>query len=83
MFICDCCGDCCRNLNRSELYADLDRGDGVCLHLDENSNLCRIYATRPLKCRVIDSYSVFEHLFTFEEYLNMNYEACRRLKEVD
>ncbi len=36
MFSCDCCGCCCRNLKKSELYAQLDRGDGTCIYLKEN-----------------------------------------------
>ncbi len=29
MFKCDCCGECCRNLDKSDLYKELNRGDGV------------------------------------------------------
>ena len=54
MFHCDKCGICCRSLRRSPLYRELDRGDGVCRYLD--GNLCSIYATRPLLCRVDESY---------------------------
>lgn len=50
MFNCDKCGLCCRSLHLSELYHDLDKGDGVCIHLDEKTNLCRIYHSRPEKC---------------------------------
>lgn len=57
MFECDCCGECCRNLHKSKLYAALDRGDGTCRYL--NDNLCSIYDERPLLCRVDDCYEVF------------------------
>lgn len=50
MFECDKCGACCRSLKCSELYSKLDRGDGVCKYL--NDNLCSIYDTRPVLCRV-------------------------------
>ena len=30
MFHCTRCGECCRNVNKSHLYTNLDRGDGVC-----------------------------------------------------
>ena len=53
MFHCDKCGICCRSLRRSPLYSGLDRGDGVCRYLD--GNLCSIYATRPLLCRMDES----------------------------
>ena len=57
MFPCDHCGACCRNLKLSELYRELDRGDGVCRYLD--GNLCSIYQTRPLLCRIDESYERF------------------------
>lgn len=40
MFKCDKCGECCRHLDKSEEYRELDRGDGVCKYLDQN--LCSI-----------------------------------------
>ena len=46
MFKCDCCGNCCKNIAKSELYSDLDRGDGVCKYLI--GNICSIYNERPL-----------------------------------
>ena len=54
MFKCDKCGECCRHLNESDLYIELDRGDGVCKYLD--GNLCSIYENRPLHCRIDESY---------------------------
>lgn len=44
MFYCDRCGACCRNLRKSKLYAELDRGDGTCRYLA--GNLCSIYENR-------------------------------------
>ena len=80
MFQCDKCGMCCRNLYLSELYSDLDRGDGVCKYL--KGNLCSIYENRPLKCRVDDSYEIyFKSVMTREEYDRMNQEACKLLKQ--
>lgn len=80
MFACDKCGQCCRNLRYSSLYVDLDRGDGVCKYLQEN--LCSIYETRPLKCRVDESYhAFFEDFLEKEEYYKLNYAVCKLLKE--
>ena len=28
MFECDSCGLCCMNIYKSEIYSELDRGDG-------------------------------------------------------
>lgn len=81
MFFCNKCGMCCRNLQFSELYADLDRGDGVCKYLQ--GNLCSIYENRPLKCRIDDSYEVyFKSIMTCDEYYSKNYEVCKLLKQI-
>ncbi len=79
MFPCDKCGECCRNLNISELYKDLDRGDGICKYLE--GNLCSIYESRPLKCRIDESYDrFFSAKMTREEYYKLNLAVCSSLK---
>ncbi|MGN1249264.1 MAG: YkgJ family cysteine cluster protein [Candidatus Spyradocola sp.] len=80
MFQCDKCGMCCRNLDKNELYKELDRGDGVCRYL--TGNLCSIYEQRPLLCRVDESYEkLFRGRMSLEEYYELNYSACRVLKK--
>ena len=79
MFKCAKCGECCRNLDKCEVYRDLDRGDGVCKYLE--GKLCSVYAKRPLLCRVDDSYRLFEKEYSKEEYYRLNYEACKKLQE--
>lgn len=82
MFKCDVCGCCCRNLKNSELYAELDRGDGVCKYL--SGNLCSIYENRPLLCRVDESYDLlFSSLMTREEFYKRNEKGCKKLKELE
>ena len=80
MFKCDKCGQCCRNLDKSTIYEHLHNGDGICRFL--NGNLCSIYETRPLICRIDESYDMFfkEHM-NYEEYLQYNYECCEILKK--
>lgn len=78
-FVCDACGACCRNLDKSSIYKELDRGDGVCKYL--KGNLCSIYAIRPLLCRVDESFEVyFKGTIEREEYYELNYQACQMLK---
>ena len=78
MFKCNKCGICCRNLDKSDLYKQLDRGDGVCKYL--NKNLCSIYQERPLICRIDESYEAyFSEVYSKEEYYKLNYEACQKL----
>ena len=79
MFPCDKCGACCRNLHLSPLYTELDRGDGVCKYLSEN--LCSIYESRPLLCRVDESYEkFFKEVMSIEEYYRINLDVCKKLK---
>lgn len=80
MFKCDKCGCCCRNLNKSELYAQLDRGDGTCRYLQ--GNLCSIYENRPLICRVDESFDMFFcNIMSREEYYRLNKNECLNLKK--
>ncbi len=80
MFRCNQCGACCKHLDRSEIYKDLDRGDGTCIYLTGNS--CSIYEKRPLICRVDESYYIFfKSQISLEEYYELNYEACASLKK--
>lgn len=80
MFNCNHCGCCCRNLDKSFIYAPLDRGDGVCKYLIGND--CKIYNDRPLLCRVDESYEkLFSHLYTKEDYYKLNKLSCNNLRK--
>ena len=81
MFYCDRCGACCRHLELSPLYRELDRGDGICKYL--SGNLCSIYENRPLLCRVDASYDAFfKDVMSRETYSNLNYVSCNELKKL-
>ncbi|MDD6488439.1 MAG: YkgJ family cysteine cluster protein [Clostridia bacterium] len=80
MFKCDRCGCCCRNVDKSELYSDLDRGDGTCKYLVDN--LCSIYDSRPLFCRIDLCYELFfSDSMSYKEYCRLNTEVCQKLKK--
>ena len=79
-FPCTRCGACCRNLGNAPLYSHLDRGDGICRHLNTSSNLCGIYETRPKICRVADMFSAFEGRLTWREYVDLNRQSCDALR---
>lgn len=82
MFSCDRCGCCCRNLNKSDLYAELDRGDGTCIYLI--GNLCSIYEKRPLLCRVDECYKLFfSKSMSLEEYYFRNTQECEKMKKME
>lgn len=79
MFSCDQCGECCRHINLSPLYHSLDRGDGVCRYL--SGSMCSIYDTRPLLCRVDESYEAFfAEKLSKEDYYRLNYKVCNKMK---
>ncbi len=81
MFHCDKCGLCCKTVSMSEVYKDLDRGDGTCRFYNDETRLCNIYVERPLRCRIEECYPVFfADMMTKEEYYEMNYAACNILK---
>jgi Fe-S-cluster containining protein len=81
MFICSKCGACCTNLDSfNGLYYDLDDGSGCCRHLDIKTKLCKIYDTRPEKCRVKSSYKNFDFLLAYDEYLNLTVKGCEHLR---
>ena len=80
MFECSKCGNCCKHLERSELYKELDRGDGICRYLSDS--ICTIYDKRPLLCRIDESYdSIFYEIYTKEEYYKLNKDACSILNK--
>jgi hypothetical protein len=79
-FPCTACGKCCRLVGNSEQTAFLDRGDGVCRHFDEQTNLCTIYETRPLVCRVEDYYRRYlSNKIKWDNFVQINVEICRKL----
>ena len=59
--------------------SELDRGDGVCRYLV--GNLCSIYPSRPLLCRIDESYDYFfKDSMTREEFYRANLQVCSKLK---
>lgn len=81
-FPCTKCGACCRHLEQSSLYKDLDRGDGVCKYLQDN--LCSIYDARPVLCRVDECYDLyFADEMTRKEFYKQNLKICQKLQKME
>lgn len=81
-FKCDGCGQCCQNLQSSDIYDDLNDGTGVCIYFDRVTKLCKIYENRPLKCNVDKMYEVYYYkYYRRQEYYALNYACCKKLKE--
>ena len=81
-FPCTACGQCCCRVHLSEQTQFLDRGDGICRHFDEQTNLCTIYETRPLVCRVEDYYKVYlDEQLEWSEFVEVNLAVCKLLQQ--
>ena len=61
---------------------ELDNGTGTCRYFDTSTKLCLIYENRPEKCNIIAVYGYFKKVMTFEQYIRMNEESCKKLKEL-
>ncbi len=82
MFCCDKCGLCCKKVGDSPIYTWLDRGDGICRYFDTASNLCAIYANRPILCNIDHSYEhFFQSKMPRETFYAINQAACEVLKQ--
>lgn len=78
-FQCSQCGLCCKQIGKVPQMSSLDRGDGTCRHLE--NNLCRIYSTRPIFCKVEEMYEMFSDMYDLETFYELNYEICRKLQQ--
>lgn len=82
MFSCERCGTCCKNLDKSDIYAFLNRGDGVCKYLIGND--CSIYENRPLLCRIDESYDrFFSKQISRDDFYMINKKACKKLQKLE
>ncbi len=82
-FPCNSCGKCCRNVHLNIEINYLDRGDGICRHLDLNTNLCLIYEDRPLVCRVEDYYKKYlTEVYEWEDFVTINLAVCEQLQDI-
>ena len=82
MFPCTACGQCCKNVHKSEETKFLDRGDGICYHFNESTLLCTIYENRPLVCRVQDYYKAnLIDIYNWDEFVELNIQVCNDLNK--
>lgn len=78
---CTQCGLCCRLVSHSARTAQLDRGDGVCIHFVESTDLCGIYDQRPAVCRVDEAYVDYAETMSLVEFYAANAEICNALQK--
>ena len=81
-FKCLRCGACCKLVGLSiipEIAALAKKDSDECKYLSSD-NLCSIYETRPLYCRVDECYDQSEDyskIYTREEWYKKNHEFCK------
>jgi len=81
-FPCSRCGACCRNVYLADETKMLDRGDGCCIHYDDQTKLCTVYDQRPSVCRVdVQFRENYSHLMSWNEFCKINLDACKKLSE--
>lgn len=84
-FDCSKCGLCCRSLGKNPIFKEcgLDPGNGICIYLDKETNLCTIYEDRPLICRVDELYekTSLKEQMSKNEWHKLNKDICEMLQE--
>ncbi|AUW38644.1 YkgJ family cysteine cluster protein [Vibrio parahaemolyticus] len=81
-FPCYSCGKCCANVDLSAETKSLDRGDGICRHLNVEDKQCRIYDTRPDICRVELQYRRhYASTYTWQAFIDINLSICESLPD--
>lgn len=83
-FPCSSCGACCRRVGAITAGKALDRGDGICMHLDTDTNLCTIYETRSDICRVDRQYILnYADQMNWAGFVALNISACEMMQKLD
>ncbi|STQ86045.1 YkgJ family cysteine cluster protein [Helicobacter muridarum] len=81
-FPCTKCGACCKNISGIKELESYNLGNGICKYLDMQNNLCKIYANRPIICRINAMYERdYKQLHSKEEFYALNIESCKALQE--
>ncbi|WP_300796397.1 YkgJ family cysteine cluster protein [Helicobacter sp. UBA3407] len=77
-FPCTHCGICCKHIT------NFDMGNGICKHLNLQSNECEIYENRPDICRVdVIFEKVYRKFFSKSEFYALNISACEALQAIN
>ncbi len=80
IFPCTSCGACCKYLHLAKELKEFDRGDGTCMHLDEATNRCGIYDSRPDICNIHLQYRLHYSSTPWPEFVKENLQICEALQ---
>lgn len=79
MFPCKQCGCCCRNVGKMPWGKAMALPNGICKYLNQQTNLCTIYAKRPLVCNVDAYYDAFiKDSMDRETFYKLNVVECEK-----
>lgn len=83
-FPCTKCGACCRHLRLfGPAYAWLtDDESGMCRYFNPKTNLCSVYALRPLICNLEIGHAIYFRHMSWEDFVAKNLAACELLKQL-
>ena len=82
MFPCEKCGACCRSIGTVAIAKDMALPNGICKFLNQQTNLCMQYETRPIFCNVDRFYEHLEEKFiSRDEFYRRNKEICKLLQQ--
>ncbi len=82
-FPCTSCGLCCKNITGIIELVEFDAGNGVCKFLDLETNLCKIYESCPLICRIDETHKKLYSHILLKEFYAKNAEICNALQEAN
>ena len=83
MFPCERCAACCRHVGNSDLGKQMALPNGICKYLNQKTNLCTRYDSRPMICNVDAYYDKYlSHVFTREKFYQFNKEQCHILQKL-
>lgn len=80
LFKCDSCGLCC--LRIESILPEFALKDGSCCYLNKETNVCKIYSDRPLKCNVSKFYDrTMKYFISEDRYYTNQAIMCELIKE--
>ncbi len=83
MFLCEKCGMCCRMVGEVYGMYEMALPNGICKYLNCETNLCKIYNSRPIFCRVEEYYNKYlKGQMSKEYFYTINKEECRKLQKL-
>ena len=80
-FPCNCCGECCRHIDKIIELENLDSGNGVCKFLNKD-NRCSIYQFRPAVCRGEYIYHKYYSNLSVKDFHKLMCKYCNFISDM-